>query len=238
MEQARARAADAGAELAAVNQFWCAAPAPPAAASPLLAGGLTVEPGFELALAAALGPRLRPRVVDSLAAGETLLDGGGRGRSDGSDRLARSRPAGRPAPAPGAERLLDHVNAEGDVAKLAERLLARRLGRRLARRRVRRASPAWPSRAPAASWTASTGELRQAPAGGEERLLEERGRRDGLVAASEAAVADEAAARAEAEGAGTAVTAADTAREEAEVALRRASRELDEAAELPSAPSG
>ena len=55
-EAARARAAEAGAELAAVNQFLRGAPR--AQDGTPLAESLHVEPGYELALAAALGPLL------------------------------------------------------------------------------------------------------------------------------------------------------------------------------------
>ena len=67
---------------------------------------------------------------------------------------------------------------------------------------------------------ARTGELAQAPAGGAERLLEELGRRDELVTASERAVAEESQSRAELERLAAAVAEADSAREAAESALR------------------
>ena len=62
----------------------------------------TSSPGYELALAAALGPRLGAGVVDSVAAGEAALDSAG---EDGglvivSGAAARQRPPSRPAPAP------------------------------------------------------------------------------------------------------------------------------------------
>jgi chromosome segregation protein len=77
----------------------------------------------------------------------------------------------------------------------------------------------------------ATGELSQAPAGGAERVLEERHRRDELIAASERAVAEEAEAAGAAEQAAEAIARADTARDEADAAHRRAARELAEAAE-------
>ena len=80
-EAARAQAAAVGADLAAANRFVRSA-APVGARS--LAEGLQVEPGYELALAAALGPRLSASVVDSLAAGEKLLDAAGK---DGGSAL-------------------------------------------------------------------------------------------------------------------------------------------------------
>ena len=198
---------------------------------PVLVEGLKAEAGFEPALSAALGARLTAAVVEDLAAGEKLLDGAGDG---GATALVASRAHGRPAgqaPVAGATRLLAHVRAEGKVTKLAERLLGDvwvvdSLGavsgsfRGVAVTRGGRLLDA------------ATGELSQAPAGGNDRLLQEVGRRDGLVAASESALADEAGARAEVESAGQAVASADTAREEAEAALRRASREHAEAADI------
>jgi chromosome segregation protein len=76
---------------------------------------------------------------------------------------------------------------------------------------------------------AGSGELSQAPAGGSERLLEELGRRDELVAGSERAAADETNAQAALERAGGAVARADALREDAENALRGALREHAEA---------
>jgi chromosome segregation protein len=234
VEAARARAAKVGADLAAVNQFMRTA-APEGATT--LAQSLDVDGGYELALAAALGPRLSAAVVDDLAAGEKLLDGAGekggsalmtaggsRPRTPAEDRLPRQG---------AAVRLLDHVRPAPEVADLAQRLLGRvwvvdslanlpagfdglavtRAGRRL---------------------DGATGELSQAPAGGAERVLEERRRRDELIAASEAAVGEEAAATAAAEEAARAIAAADAVRDEADAGHRRASRDAAEAAEAVS----
>ncbi|HET8673677.1 MAG TPA: AAA family ATPase, partial [Thermoleophilaceae bacterium] len=77
----------------------------------------------------------------------------------------------------------------------------------------------------------ATGELRQVPSGGEERVLEQLGRRDRLVASSAEAVRREEAAKQEVERAGVAVTEADAARDAADAELRAAVRELDQAAE-------
>jgi chromosome segregation protein len=81
---------------------------------------------------------------------------------------------------------------------------------------------------------ARTGELSQAPAGGSERLLEELGRRDELVGASERAARDEAGAQTALERAGAGVGEADGAREQAESALRGALRELADAEDAAS----
>ena len=83
-EAARSKAAQVGAELAAVNQFVRAAAggagggaaAARRAALPL-AERLHVEPGYELALAAVLGPRLTAAVVNDRGEGERVLDAAG-----------------------------------------------------------------------------------------------------------------------------------------------------------------
>jgi chromosome segregation protein len=77
----------------------------------------------------------------------------------------------------------------------------------------------------------ATGELSQAPVGGGERVLEERRRRDELIAASELAVAEEAEAGRGAEQAAESIARADAARDEVDAAHRRAAREVAEAAE-------
>jgi chromosome segregation protein len=87
------------------------------------------------------------------------------------------------------------VRPEGGVAALAERLLAgvwvvdslEALPESFSGIAVTRAGRLFDAR---------SGELAQAPAGGAERLLEELGRRDELVAASEGAATDEFQARA------------------------------------------
>jgi chromosome segregation protein len=233
-EIARARAAELGAELAAVNQFVRGAAAAPGAGSPL-AERLHVEPGYELALAAVLGPRLTAAVVTDLAEGERVLDAAGR---NGASALIESRvspSAESPASpsVPGGEQLARHVKPDAAVAALAERLLhgvwvvesIAALPDSFSGIAVTRAGRLFDAR---------TGELAQAPAGGAERLLEELGRRDELVDASERAVAEEAEARAALERHGAAVTEADSARESAEGALRIALRETAEAEEIVS----
>ena len=69
------------------------------------------------------------------------------------------------------------------------------------------------------------------PAGGEDKVLSERNRRDALVAEVERAAQAERAALAKVEEASKAVQAADAARDEAERAARAAARARDEAAE-------
>jgi chromosome segregation protein len=227
-EAARARAASVGADLAAANRFVRSV-APAGARA--LAEGLHVEPGYELALAAALGPRLSASVVDSLAAGEKLLDSAG---SDGGSVLverAAPRPGAAPgAPVAGAEPLLDHVRPEPALRELAQRLLASVWVVDSLAALPRDARPVAVTRA-GRLFDAGSGLLVQAPAGGAERLLEELGRREQLASASGQAAAEELAARSGLEASATAVTAADEVREAAESELRRIQREAAEAAD-------
>jgi chromosome segregation protein len=246
-EAARARAAQVGAELAAVNQFVRGAGGTQAAgaredgsAGPqTLAERLHVEPGYELALAAVLGPRLTASVVNDRGEGERLLDAAGqnggavllKAASGGPIQDGPGQGAVPASPSvPGGQQLAQLVRPEGEVAALADRLLAgvwvvESLGAlpdTFGGIAVTRAGRLFDTR---------TGELSQAPAGGAERLLEELARRDRLVTQSEQAVRDEADARAAAERHVKAVGEADTAREAAESALRSALRAVAEAAE-------
>jgi chromosome segregation protein len=245
VESARARAAQVGAALAAANQFLRTAHTAPDGTS-TLAQSLEVEPGYELALAAALGPRLAAALVDDLPAGERLLDRAGEkggtalvrgeqtGAAEGSAARREAAPgADRRGPTSGAEPLSARVRPELPVARLAERLLAGvwvvdsldSLPEDFAGLAVTRTGRLLDG---------ATGELSQAPAGGAERMLEERRRRDELVAVSEQATRAEHAARAAAERAAEAVRQTDAAREQAEVALRRATREVADADEAVS----
>jgi chromosome segregation protein len=231
---ARTRAAEAGAELAAANRFVRSVAGSSDGSRPL-AEQLHVEPGYELALAAALGPRLTAGVVPDLASGERLLDRSGR---DGGSALiegpapaAAASPDWRErAPAVGAAPLLDRLRPTPAVAGLAERLLRDvwvvesldALGDNFDGVAVTRSGRLLDARA---------GELSQVPAGGSDRLLEVIGRRDELVAASERAAEEEARATAAIEKAVAEVATADAAREAAETSLRAALREAAEATE-------
>jgi chromosome segregation protein len=243
VESARARAAQAGAGVAAANQFLRTAFTTPDGSS-TLAQSLEVEAGYELALAAALGPRLAAALVDDLPAGERMLDRAG---EKGGTALVRhpgastvEGGAGPPfgdgeggAAPPDVDPLIAHVRPEPAVAATAERLLQNVW--------VVESLDSLPENFTGLAVTrngrlldGATGELSQAPAGGAESVLEERRRRDELVARSEQAAQEEHFARAAAERAAEAVGWADAAREEAEVALRRAGREVAEAAETVS----
>ena len=252
-DAARREAARTGAELAKLNQFLRTHAGAPGGA-PALADDLGAEPGYELALAAALGPRLRAAVAADLAEGAHLLDRAG---ADGGAALivpdasaarvsspsaaaAPDSPAAAghdssaarfssPPPAPGAEPLLAHVRADGD-GRLAAALLA----------------DVWVVDAldglaagftgiavtrDGRVWSPSTRELRQVPAGGEDHVLAERNRRDALVREVERAAQAEQAALAGVDEASRVVEAADAVRDEADRAARAAARARDEAAE-------
>ena len=243
-EAARARAAEVGAELAAVNQFvrGAAGAAAPAGEARPLAERLHVEPGYELALAAVLGTRLTAVVVDDRIEGERVLDAAGENggsvllrvpiRAPTQDALGAATVPASPS-VPGGQLLAHLVRPEGGVAALAERLLVgvwvvdslEALPQSFSGIAVTRAGRLFDAR---------TGELAQAPAGGAERLLEELGRRDELVAASEGASADEFQARAALERLAATVAEADSAREAAESELRTALREAADAEEIVS----
>ena len=229
VERARSAAARAGGELASVNQFLRGASQAPGGARSL-AEDLRVEAGYELALAAVLGSLMRAAVAADMAEAESLLDstgpvGGAALVADRGAAVARAAPASSPA---GATALLDHVRPAPGFERLAERLLAQvwvvdslaglapgdfagvavtRRGRVL---------------------VAASGELRQAPAGGDERVLAESARREALVEASRVAATAEADAIAALRAAEEVVSRADAERERADAALRRATGALDD----------
>ena len=247
-EAARARAAQVGAELAAVNQFVRGAGGGTAGGREAgderrtLAERLHVEAGYELALAAVLGPRLTAAVVNDRDEGERILDAAGQ---NGGAVLLRApirgpiQDSGRGAAVeaspsvPTGQQLAQLVRPEREVAALADRLLAgvwvvdslSALPDTFGGIAVTRSGRLFDAR---------TGELSQAPEGGAERLLEELARRDELVGRSEQAVRDEVEARAGAERQTQAVADADTAREDAESALRAALRAAADAADTLS----
>ncbi len=230
-EAAAPTAAKAGAELAAVNQFLRSSAAATGGAS-ALSDRLEVEPGYELALAAALGPRLAAGVVDDVRSGERALDAAG---DDGGVMLvaaaaeAASRGAGAP-PAPGAERLLDRVRADDGAVALTARLLADTwVVESLAN--VPEGFGGVAVTRGGRVWRPGVGELRQAAA--RRRRADARAPQPPreLVAASEDAAGVEAEARAAVAAAADRVSGADRTREEAEVTLRRALRDVEESAE-------
>ncbi len=241
VEAARRDAARVGSELAAVNQFLRTSSAVGGAADGKYGDGasgdgtpralseaLRVTPGYELALAAALGGRLDAALVPDLAGAAALLDRAG---PDGATALLAERRSpdtetgGASAPpAPGARPLIELVDGPAPVLALARRLLA----------------DAWvlerledlPDDFTGVAvtqhgrvWFAAAGEVRQIAEGGSERVLARRNEREQLIVASEQAAAAEHAARTAAEQTQEAAAAVDLTREEADGALREAVRD-------------
>jgi chromosome segregation protein len=231
-DRARREAARVGSDLAGVNQFLRVHAGAPGGA-PALADGLRAKPGFELALAAVLGPRLRAAVASDLAGAHALLEGAGKdggaalvprpqgieeGGSTAVPEVRTAMPDQPPAPAEPVA-LIDAV-AWSDAAaeNLARQLLADvwvvdSIPADFEGIAVTRDGLVWDGV-----------ELRKVPAGGEDRVLAERNRRDALIAESETAVQAEAQAKAAVEAATEAARAADLAREEADRAARQAQR--------------
>jgi chromosome segregation protein len=230
VEAARREAARVGGELAAVNQFLRHHTGAPHGAA-ALADEIDVDPGYELAVAAALDGRLRAAVVDDRPAATTLLDRAG---ADGGRTLVVGEAAtpdgddlaGSP-PAPGATRLIEHVRAQGRALALARALLrdtwvlddVDQVAAGFDGIAVTRTGRVWSGR---------TRELRQAPAVGEDRVLAERNRREQLVAESERAAQAEVDAKAGVGRATAAMSQADSARDKLTGAHRAAVRALDE----------
>ena len=193
-EGARREAAKVGGELAAVNHFLRAHTGAPGGA-PALADELDVATGLELALAAALGRRMRAAIAPDLSTGASLLDRAG--DDGGSALIADSSHPPDPVrrtpdapPVPGAERLLDHVRGPADALSLASTLLADAW----VVESLEGLPPSFTGIAVTRGgrvWFGATRELRQVPAGGEDRVLSERNRREELIAASAAAAGAE-----------------------------------------------
>jgi chromosome segregation protein len=233
VEGARREAARVGGELAAANQFLRNHTGAPHGAV-ALADELDVDPGYELAVAAALDGRLRAAVVEHREAASSLLDrvgaDGGRALVAVDGTPAETGAGSAPAPAPTAGRLLDHVRGEGRALALARVLLGdtwlvAELGELPAE--FHGVAVTLTGRV----WSARTRELRQAPAVGEDRVLAERNRREQLVRASERAAQAEVDARAALQRAATALSETDSVRDRLTNAHRAAVRALDEAAE-------
>jgi chromosome segregation protein len=231
VEAARREAARLGAELAAVNQFLRSHAGAPAGGEGL-ADALEVEPGCELALAAALDGRLAAAIAETRGQAAELLDRAG---DDGGSVLVRQSavPAVGPTyvnPPPGARRLLDLVRGPSGALALAAPLLGdawlvddlHALGEGFPGIAVTRGGRVW-----FGAWR----ELRQVPAGGADRVLSRRNERRALIDATERAASDEHAAVAAAHAATAAVGEADARRDDAERVLRESQRERDDAAE-------
>ncbi|MGI8573506.1 MAG: chromosome segregation SMC family protein [Solirubrobacteraceae bacterium] len=231
VEAARRNAAQAGGELAAVNQYLRSQSS--AAGEAVLADDLDVQAGYELAVAAALDGRLRANVVEDRAAAGVLLDRTGTdgGRALVADLARSSELAATPEPpSPGAEPLADRVRGSGRSATLARLLLADTWV--VDSLEVLSDEFAGVAVTPGGRlWSAPARELRQAAAGGDERALAERNRREELIRASEAAANAELAAGAALKQAASSSSEAETARSGAIAAHRASVRERDEADE-------
>jgi chromosome segregation protein len=232
VEAARREAARIGGELAAVNQFLRGQPTGSDAA-PMLADQLQVQPGYELALAAALDGRLGAAVVADRPTGAALLDRAG---TDGGRTLVARASGSHPespsgaAPMPGARLLADFLSGPANTVSLARALLhdtwvletLEGLPEAFTGVAVTRSGRVW---------SAHTRELRQAPAVGEDRILTERNRREQLIRATEQAATAEGAAASALELSMAAYQAAESERERASFRLRGAVGEREEAEE-------
>ncbi len=253
-EAARREAAKVGAELAAANQFLRShansdSVRPSGAGAPrALSEALQVKPGYELALAAALGGRLDGALVRDMDGARVLLDGAGpdggvallageaaseaeqpvgQGKEDGQG--AKHASAEKP-PAAEAIRLIDLLVGSTAVLELAGKLLADAW----VVERLEDLSEDFQGVASTRSGRvlfAQWGELRQVTEGGAERVLARRNERDRLIEQSEQAVAGEYATRALVEQALERLRGANEARDRADGALRESDRHLGEARE-------
>jgi chromosome segregation protein len=231
VERTRLQAARVGSELHSVNQLIRGHEAA-ARGVPTLADEVDVEEGYELALAAALDGRLRAAVAPDRQAAQRLLDSstaaeGGRVLVAGE--IARDGAPGT-APVAGAVLLAEHVRGNGDAAAVVRALLReawvvetleglREVFTGVAVTRAGRA------------WSPQTGELRQAPAAGDEQVLAHRNRRDQLLSETEQAAQDELRARTAHDRAIEELAQCERAREQVLSAHRAAVRARDEANE-------
>ena len=242
VEASRREAARVGGELAACNQFLRSQTGALGGAT-VLADQLDVDPGYELAVAAALDGRLRAAVLGDLTSAGALLDragvDGGRAliapAADGVDPAGSAASPGDPqspdrAPESGAEPLADHVHGPADAAALARRLL-RGVWVVQSLERLTDGFDGVAVTLAGRVWSPRTWELRQAPAVGEERVLAERNRRETLIRASEAAARAEFAAGAAIERQGEEVARAEAESERTVAAHRAAVNQRDEAGE-------
>ncbi|MFT4049870.1 MAG: AAA family ATPase [Solirubrobacterales bacterium] len=224
LSDARRERARLEGELGAVEQFLRESAGD--AGSAALAEKLGVEPGYELALTAVLGRRLRAAVVEDLDAGQSFLDG--LGEDGGSAMLIgrAQRPQSSSAPA-GAERLADRLKAEAGADSIVDALLAdvwvveslSGLPQGFDGVAVTREGRVYFGR---------TGELRQAPGGGEQRVLAERNRREALAGQLAGLRAGEASSQSELERLEGAQKLAESSRDEAHQASRAARIARDE----------
>jgi chromosome segregation protein len=195
-----------------------------------LAQKVTAEPGFEPALAAALGGRLTAILVEDLGSGTRAIE---RSSPEGVRVLVKGTRPARVAtqpPVAGAVRLLEHLSCEPDARELVERLLGdawvvdgiEQVGDGFEGIAVTRAGIAYHGRA---------GELRRLPAGGPERVLAERSRRGEIEAELALVTADLEQRTAEANQAAEALRGADKSCDDSRARSRELRREREEALE-------
>ena len=229
VEQARREAARVGAELAGANQFL-RSHAGRGGGTEALERRIQVRAGYELALAAALGGWLGALIASDRGGAERLLEAAG---EEGARALVAGGSASsvqESSPSAGAERLIELVTGDGEALEVLGRLLAdtwvvaelTSLPEDFNGVAVTRSGRVW---------NATLGELRQAPSGGRERALEQRNRRDALIAETELAAGAEQRAIAAASAAAVAEQRALDQRETADGLLRAAEREHAEALE-------
>jgi chromosome segregation protein len=192
-----------------------------------LAQSLGAEPGYEQALAAVLGGRLRAEIVADIGAGHGFLDALG---EDGGTALIASGAARSPGapPAVGAERLVHHLKTSAAAGPVVEALL----GDAWVVDSLGSLPEGFQSVAVTRSgrvYFAATGELRQAPEGGDRRILAEKNRRDGLAEKLVAVKQTEISAQGAIEAGETALASAEAARDQAHLQARTARVAHDEA---------
>ena len=197
-----------------------------------LADRVEVDPGYEQALAAALGGRLGARVVETVAeaaaAVERAEDAGTRAIVSRGPASAGNGPDG--APAPGAERLRDRVHPAPELQGLVDRLLARAW----VVDRLANASEGFTGIAVTRDGVAYDGAAREAwrvSDGGAERSIAERARREVLHAALEQGSAERRRLQEEADRGALGAREADEQRDVLEGELRELGRRRSEALE-------
>jgi chromosome segregation protein len=229
VEGARREAARVGSELAEVNRSLRGLEGA-AGAGATLADGLSVEPGYELALAAALDGRLRAALAPDRAAAGRLLD---RSVGEGGRVIVAGSVSEVPPvepPSRNATPLADRVGGEGEAVTIVRRLL-RDTWVLQSLEDVSAGFEGVAVTLGGRAWSARTGELRQVPAVGDEHMLAERNRRGQLLRATEQAAQEEASARGAREQAAAELERLQDERDAALAAYRHAGRTRDEASE-------
>jgi chromosome segregation protein len=214
-------------ELGAVDQFLRGAVGE--AGAEALGAQFAVEPGYELALAAVLGRRLRAALVDDLVSGDRFLDSLG---EKGGSALLRDHGAGAERsdpPQPGAQTLASKLKVQSEAQGVVDSLLRdvwvveslTDLAQDFNGVAVTRSGRVY---------FASSGELRQSAGGGEQRILAERNRRSSIAEQLETARAERDLARKHSQDLEERAATAEVVREEAGRVARAARIARDELA--------